>query len=132
MPALTTITVNDRESTPVAHAFVPARRSNDGVNTFLRGGDSPAGREKLSISTRTTSDKTKVRLVLAIPIVVDETINGVVRKAVVRTSYADVALTFDNLSTLQERKNLVGLVANMLAASQTSVDAVVTQLDDFY
>ncbi|DAD52734.1 TPA_asm: coat protein [ssRNA phage SRR7976323_2] len=132
MPALTTITVNDRETTPVAHAYVPSRRSNDGVNTFLRTGDSPAGREKLSISLRSSSDKTKARIVLAMPTVVDETINGVVRKSVIRTAYADLTLTYDNLSTLQERKNLVGLVANLLATSQTAVDTVVTQLDDFY
>lgn len=132
MPAMTTITVNDRENTPVAHAFVPARRSNDGVNTFLRSGDSPAGREKLTLSLKSSSDKTKARLVLAMPVVVDEVINGVVRKAVVRTAYADVTFSYDNLSTLQERKNLVGLVANLLAAGEATVDGVVTQLDDLY
>lgn len=132
MPAMTTITVNDRETTPVAHAFVPARRSNDGVNTFLRSGDSPAGREKLTLSLKSSSDKTKARLVLAVPVVIDEVINGVVRKAVQRTAYADVTFSYDNLSTLQERKNLVGLVANLLSASEATVDGVVTQLDDLY
>lgn len=132
MPELTTITVNDRETTPVAHTFIPSRSLPEGVSVFLRSGDSPSGREKLTISLRSAEEKSKVRIVFAIPTVVDETINGIVRKSVLRTAYADLTLTYDNLSTLQERKNLVGMLANLLASSQTAVDGVVTQLDNFY
>jgi len=133
MPALASITINDRETTPVAHTFVPTDGGGStGVAVVEEMAAIPEGNKSLSISRRKAGSKFKVRLVLKDPIVVTETINGVARSVVDRTSYADLTFTFDSRSSLQERKNTVGMLYNALASSVTLVDGVVTKLESVY
>lgn len=131
MPALTTLTINDRESTPVAHVFNPAAPQGD-VAVFNGTGATLFGRENLTISARQSAGKLRVRMVITDPVVVTETINGVDRSTVSRVAIGEVKLTFDESSTLQERKNLVGLIANAMADSQTDLSLVFTQGESFY
>lgn len=131
MPALSNIAVNDRESTPVTHTFVPRGSKGDGVQLFVNSSGVPIGDEKLTVSLRESGARTRVRIVLTDPVTVTETINGVDRVQVERVSIANLQLTFDERSTLQERKNLVGMLANALASGAT-LDPVLTQLQDFY
>jgi hypothetical protein len=51
---------------------------------------------------------------------------------VVRTAFAEVNFTFDALSSDQERKDCVGLIANALAASQTQINDLLVNLSDIY
>lgn len=131
MPQATSIVVNDRESTPVAHTFVPQGIQGQ-VAQFAEAASVPIGQSRLTVSWRKAANRFKVRLLFVVPVVVTETINSVDRPSVARTSFAEVNLTFDETSTLQERKNTVGMLANVLAASQTEVNAVVTQLEGLY
>lgn len=131
MPAFATITVDDRESTPVAHAFTPRSDSN-GVAEFRESTGVPIGDSVLTISLRETSGKYRARIKMAMPTVVTETINGVDYPKVARTAYADLTVTFADSSTLQERKNLIGMFANTLAASQTVPNGVLTSLEEVY
>lgn len=131
MPNLTTITVNDREATPVAHPFAP-HSEKDGIAVFHESGSSLVGNKSLTISTRDTGSNVKVRVKFDLPVVQTETINGITADKVVRRSVADLVLTFPRSGTLQERKNLVGMLQNLLDAGQAAVDPVITGVETFY
>lgn len=131
MPQLQAISLNDRETVPVAHAFVP-RDIKDHVGTVVRSSGIPVGDETLTISMKRASTRYRGKLTLAIPVVQTQTINGVSTPVVVRTAYADVNMTFDPTSTTQERKNLVGMVADALSASKTLVNSALVDLEGIY
>lgn len=131
MAQATSITVNDRESTPVAHVFAP-RQIAPGTAVFVEGGTVPIGERKLTIYNRNANGKYRVRIRLEAPTLVTETVNGVNVPKVPRTCYAEVNFTFDETSSLQERKNCVGMFANALAASQTMVDSTITGLEGIW
>lgn len=131
MAQATSFAVNDRKSTPVAHTFVPAD-ANGSLAVFREAGAIPAGDRKVTVSMRKTNGKYRVRLVLANPVVVTETINGVNRYKVDRTSFADVTFTFDETSSLQEREDTVGMFANALSDSLTVLDDTITGLNGIY
>lgn len=132
MPQLTSLAIDDRETTPVTHTFVP-RSLENGVALFVETDGTPIGDSSVTVSMRKSGlDKFKARIVLAVPVVVDETINGVVDPKVARVGYADVTFTFASKSSLQERKNVVGMLADALAADQTFIDSVCTGLEGIY
>jgi hypothetical protein len=132
MPALSTITVLDREDTPVSHSFTPHSVKDGFLATLQENNGSVIDTNVMTISTTSTQTKTKVRIKLAVPIVQTETINGRSVDVVSHVNYIDTSITYDNLSTLQERRNIVGMFANSLGADQTTVDSVVTGLEGFY
>lgn len=131
MAQAASVVVNDRATTPVAHTFAPRRISTD-LALFVETGSVPFGERKLSISQRQSGGKYRVRVKLENPVLVTETVNGVSVPTVPRTSFADVTFTFDQYSTLQERKDTVGMFANALAAAQTMVDSSVTGLEGIW
>lgn len=131
MPSFNVITVQDRESTPVDHAFKPLNIDGN-TAIFENSNGTPAGSERLTVTTVRRNDRTKVTLVLNDPVVVDETINGVVRSKVERRAYARLELTFDGHSTPQERDNLVGLVSGLVDSSNTDMSSVLVDLESFY
>lgn len=131
MPAYASFAVDDRESTPVSHSFVP-RGDKNGVAVWKEDQTIPIGARKVTLSMREANGRTKVRLVMSDPVEVVETINGVNVTKVPRTSFADVTFTFSDLSTLQERKNLIGMFANALDSSNTALDAALTNLEWVY
>jgi hypothetical protein len=132
MPALTTITVNDREDTPVAHTYTPGAPSK-GVYEFVNSDGVPIGDEKLTVSISPTGNgNIRTRIRMMDPIVVTETINGVDRPKVERTAYASLEFTFSDRSSKQERENLVGKLANALSESQTFMMSVCTDLEGIY
>lgn len=131
MPAATTITVNDRESSPVAHSFVP-RDDGPSMYSFEEAAAVPAGNNSLVV--RWTKDKEvhRIRLTMALPKLVTETINGVNRYSVDYVNFIDFSVRFSNTSTEQERKNAIGMFANALAASQGVLNPVLTQVQGIY
>lgn len=93
----------------------------------------PVGNNRFSISLRKTSTgKYKVQMNLTLPIVQNETINGVTTPKVVRTGYAECTFTMDSTSTLQERKDLVGLLYSALDPAKVLVNDTVTNLQGIY
>jgi len=131
MPAASSITVNDRETTPVAHVFAP-RQVVPGAATFVESASVPLGEKSLIIRTQKRGSRYHVRITLASPVLVNETINGVSVPKVPRTAFASLELRFDDTSSLQERKNHVGMLANALASSQTVIDGCVTGLEGIW
>lgn len=131
MPQLAPVTLTDRETTPVAHVFTP-QGINENVGILVNTGGVPVGNERLGISMRYTGNRYKAVLTLQVPVVGIEVVNNVSNPKILRTSYVEATFSFANTSTLQERKNVVGMFANALGASQTLVDSVLTKLESVY
>lgn len=131
MAQANTITVNDRETTPVAHNFVP-RRIEPGNATFVEAASVPIGEKTLTISLRKSGKRFYVRVKMYAPVLVNELINGVSVPNTPRTALADCQFRFDDTSTEQERMNLVGMFANAFAANQAIVLGSVTKLEGIY
>lgn len=131
MAQASTITVNDREATPVAHTFAP-RAIVPGNALFVESNAVPIGERTLTIRTTKTGNRYHTKLILACPSLVMETINGVSVPKVPRTALVELHARFDDTSTEQERKNAIGMMANALAASQTMLNASLTQLESIW
>lgn len=131
MAQAASITVNDRETTPVAHIFAP-RAIQPGQATFVEPNSVPVGERTLTIRNRKSGSRYYQRITLAVPTLVMETINGVQVPNVPRVAFIDCNFRFDDTSTLQERKNVVGMFANALAAGQTVVDSTLTGLEGIW
>lgn len=123
MPSLQNIVLTDRATTPVNHTYTPADRDQLGkVGILEEYTGVPGGAPRLTISMKDSSTgKKKGRLTLTVPVVQTETINGVARPVVVRTSYANLEFTFDALSTEQERNDMVGMLASALGTTKVLV-----------
>lgn len=131
MPQLANLILTDRAATPVNRTFIP-RDVVSGVGAVVESSGVPIGNNTFTIGvTKTPAGRYKVTVRLAVPVVVTETINGVARPAVVRTSYADLTFTFDATSSEQERKDVVGMLASSLDVSKWTND-VLTKLQAVY
>lgn len=131
MPQLANLILTDRATTPVNHTFTP-RDVVSGVGAVVESSGVPIGNNTFTIGvTKTPAGRYKATVRLAVPVIVTETINGVARPAVVRTSYADLAFTFDATSSEQERKDVVGMLASSLDVSKWTND-VLTKLQAVY
>lgn len=123
MPVLQSVVLTDRATTPVNHTLTPSGRpSASGVATVAKGDGTLIGEKKLSISTRRQNGKAKTRLLLTLPTVATETINGVASPKVLRTAYVDATFTFDASSTEQERKDAVGMFMSALDPTKVLVN----------
>jgi len=132
MPSMTAIVLADRETTPVNHTFTPSG-IKDGVARFLNTATGvPVGFETLTSSMRQTGKRIKIKQVLQVPIIQTVTVNGVSSPVVVRSGFAETVFTFDETSTVQERKNLVGMQYASLGASQAMLNDLFTNLSPLY
>lgn len=132
MPQLQSLTIEDGETTPVSHTFVPENIDNNGVARLKESDGTPIGDNVVTISLRKADSKYKGRMVLVMPEVVTETINGVSVPRVARTAFADLSLTFDQTSTVQERTNVLRLLADALGSGATLVDSTFINLEGIY
>lgn len=137
MPQRGNIVINDRESTPVAHTFTPDGDDRNDIAVFTeKAGGVPLGFAKLTAGITRNGNgqggKIKPTIRISVPIIQTQTINGVSTPVVVRTAYVELSATFDGLSTEQERKNAVGLMANAMAAGQTILNPLLTQTENIW
>ena len=132
MPQLQTLVLKDRTTpTPVDHTFTP-RDIKSGVGAVVETSGVPVGDGRYTISLRQVNNRYKAQIQIAIPVVQNETINGIVTPKAVRTAYADLTFTFDSTSTEQERTNIVGMLADSLATSKVLVHDTVVKLQGVY
>jgi len=131
MPQAAAITVNDRATAPVAHTFSPRSISGDRA-IFVEAASAPVGERKIVVESRKTGKNHKIRLLIVNPTLVNETINGITYPKASRAAFADLTLTFSEESTLQERKDTVGFIANSLSASVTVLDGALTNLEGIW
>jgi len=132
MAARTNLILTDRATTPVDHIFTPDGTDANGVHLFSNKVGVPASFSKFSAKLSPGKGKARATLKLVVPITQTQVINGVSNPVVVRTAYGEVSLTFDMLSTAQERADLVGMLASSLLESQTQIDDMVVNLSDIY
>lgn len=105
--------------TPVTHTMLPDKIDSDGVSYYVEAGATPLGNYKASISKRITADNGRIKLIfkLSIPVVATETINGVNYPKLIRTAFAELTLTADSASTIQERGDILQLLRDSCTAS---------------
>lgn len=132
MAARSTITLNDRAGTPVAHAFTPDGDDANGVHIFTEKTGIPAANRRLTVGLRFSGDKYRPTIRFQLPVVQTQTLNGIDSPVTVRTAIAEVNFTFDKTSLPQERKDAVGFMANVLLAAQTQIDKLLVDLEDIY
>lgn len=129
MPTMSTVVLADRETTPVNHNFV----ANNVVNgvAYLRNravSGVPIEDKVLSISSRQAGKRDKDKLVLTVPIVQTQTVNGISTPVVVRNGGFEINFFFDVTATDQERKNIMGMAYSLLGTLQSQiVDVVVNR-----
>ncbi|DAD52508.1 coat protein [ssRNA phage SRR5467091_5] len=131
MPLLQTTVLADRETAPVNHTFVP-RDVKDGRGVVVNSTGVPIGDERLTVSMKEATSRYNGEVKLVLPVVQNETINGVVRPTVVRTAYVTMNFSFDKSSTLQERKNAVGLAAAALATNKPLINDALINLESVW
>lgn len=132
MAARSTITVNDRAATPVAHSFTPDGDDANGVHIFNEKTGVPAADRRLTISQRFSSGKYRQTIKFQLPVVQTQTINGISSPVTVRTAVVELNLVFDATSTQQERKDAVGFMANILLPGQAMVNSLLVDLEDIW
>ncbi|DAD51313.1 coat protein [ssRNA phage Gephyllon.4_22] len=132
MPQLQNLVLTDRAATPVAHTFVP-RDVEANVGTVEESTGVKIGDKSFSISKRQTPNgKHRVQVKLVVPVVVNETINGVTVPSVAYTSYVDASFTFDPKSSTQDRKDVVGMFQSAFDSSKVLVNDTVVGLQGIY
>lgn len=137
MSAISNIVINDAQATPVAHTFAPARQSGDLVEWHDRSTGYVAGFKKLSMLTRFASAQNAGQRITIK--VVDPTLavtapasgTGVQPNPVAAyTTLASVEFLLPTASSLQNRKDILAYVKNLLSNSQ--IVAAVENLDAPY
>lgn len=137
MSAISNIVINDAQSTPAAHTFSPARQSGDLVEWHDRSAGYVAGFKKLSMLTRFASAQNAGQRITIK--VMDPTLavtapasgTGVQPNPVAAyTTLASVEFLLPTASSLQNRKDILAYVKNLLSNSQ--VVAAVENLDAPY
>jgi hypothetical protein len=132
MPQMTPVVLTDSQASD--HSFAPRGiDSQTGVATLVKSTGVPVGDARLTISrTRTSQGREKATFKLTIPVVANETVNGVARPSVVRTAYADVVVSFDGTSSTVERANVRSMLADLLGNSEGLALAIIDNLETLY
>lgn len=132
MPQLQSLAVYDGEDTPILHTFVPENIDKNGVARLKESDGTPIGDNIVTVSLRRVDSKYKGRIVLAMPVVVTETINGVSVPRVARKAFADLNLSFDETSSVQERKNVLHILSNILGSGEVLIASTFENLEGIY
>jgi hypothetical protein len=115
MPQFAPVVLSDRATTPVDHTFQP-RGVNGGVATLVESVSGvPLADRRITLSTNRPNGTNRVKVIIkiALPVVQDVEVAGVTRPTIVRTNYADLTFNFDAGSTLRERDDLVGFIEGL-------------------
>jgi hypothetical protein len=132
MPNMTTLTINDRQPTPVPHDFKPQGIQN-GVATFIHSQGIPAGDVRLTMSqTRNQNGRRKVTMKITAPVVGDVVVDGVTKTGVQRTNYAELTFNYDETSTQTERETVMAFVAYLTGSGNAFMNAIVRDLEGFW
>lgn len=124
MGNITTIVVPDAAATPVNHTFSPVKVNGDSAVMLEKSSANSLGYWPLTLTQRApvagSPEKVyRTKIALAIPVMFDETINGVVRPSLGYTMRANVEFVCPAEATLQNRKDLRKIIAGILNDAQT-------------
>lgn len=121
MPALQSIVLTDRATpTPVNFTLVPTGAGKGGVGrvAVMDATGNILSEKALTVSGRRTAQRLRSSIKLAVPVIINETINGVSVPKVARVGYATVEFSFALDSSEQERNDLVGMLTSAFAVSK--------------
>lgn len=132
---ITAVTAYDAESTPVLRTFNPIKVEGELATWYERTATTAAGYYPLRISLRapqvSSSDSVyRAKLTFAMPVTVDETVNGVTRTKVERTYRASLDVLIPAQGVQQERDNFIELLANIL--DDSTVRSVFENVENIY
>jgi len=132
MPQMIPIVLTDNQGSD--HSFAPRGiDSQNGIATLVKSTGVPVGDERLTVGrSRTSQGREKVTFKLTIPVVANETVNGIARPSVLRTHYADVVLSFESTSSTVERANTRAMLSDLLANSEGLAASLIDNLDTLY
>lgn len=130
MPAIGTITVNDGETTPVAHAFEPVKiDGNRALYRCIGSATTPLGYETLvieQIEPKSAGQAFVTRITGYDP--VTATVDG--NDVIARYNSWELKINSSALSTTQERKNDRVMISNVL--KDATVVAAIDSLASIY
>lgn len=122
MPAISTITINDGESTPVAHVFDPVTTNGSKSRWANRAAGLLNASEILEIEVvQGKSPTAAYRMIGSLTRPILGTVEGV--EQIVRQEKMDFTLNFAPSSTAQDRKNDVALLKNLFSDASFSTAA---------
>lgn len=130
MPAINSFILTDAATTPVTHTFIPDGKEPSGKVKFTEYGSVPIGRSwaTVDLSKRTNSQYFDYSFRVGVPIVRTQTVNGVDTPVVLATNVASLVFRLSDLSSEQERKNLVKMAQTALDSTQGFLYPMPTQL----
>lgn len=131
MGAITTIVVPDAAATPVNHTFNPVKVDGDTAYLAEQSSTSSLGYWPLALTQRAPlagqSEKVyRTKLSLAMPIVYNETINGITRPTLGYTMRANIEFITPADSVLQNRKDFRKILVGIMN-SQSFIDMTENQ-----
>lgn len=127
MPAIANIVVND--AVPAAHTFAPVTTDGGLARLANRNSTTPQGFETMVVEVKAPTNSQgahRVRIGIGDP--VEVTVSGVT--SVDHLSSAEVTFNISQKATLQERKDLLKLMANTLA--NASIVTVIENIEPIY
>lgn len=131
MPSLQSVSLTDRQSpTPIVHVFSPRGIDDKGVGLVVANPGISVAEERLTVSMRRSGSRFRGKLTIAIPQTYVPA--GALSPVVDRIAYATVDITFDEKSTEQERKNLVGMLQSSLDPGKVLVNDCFIKLEGVY
>lgn len=132
MPQLQPLVLTDRKATPVNHTFNP-QNIVSGVARVAESSGIPLGDNAVTISiARNGNGRYKAHLKFTFPVLQTETVNGVSKPVIVRSSFAEVHFNFDQSSSEAERNDVVGMVQSALLPAKALVHDAVVKLEGIY
>jgi hypothetical protein len=130
MPALAPITVTDGAATPASHVFNPVSTNGSRAELANRAsGVTPNGWELLNIEVKKPAQQGGAnRVIITMYDPTEVTVDQVT--SVTKANSAKFELNFAQLSTLQDRKDLLAMAASLLVNG--AVKTVVENLEPIY
>lgn len=132
MAARSNLVITDRQPTPVERTFSPDGDDSNRVHLFSEKTTVPLGNPRFSASLKRSGSRFKPSLKLAIPVTQTQIINGIQTPVIVRVAYVELAASFDGVSTEQERKDAIGLMASAIQEDQVMMNDLLTKLSDIW
>lgn len=127
MGQLASITLNDGTSDLV---FKPAGIDSNNVATLVNSDGVIVKDKSLTVSARLSAQRRKTTTKVVLPVVQEETINGIVSPKGVRTSYVRIDTDFSVYATTAEREQAINLAIN--AVRNALIKAVIVNNDTLY
>lgn len=127
MGQLAQIKLNDGTSDLV---FKPAGIDSNNVATLVNSDGVIVKDKSLTVSARLSAQRRKTTTKVVLPVVQDETINGIVSPKGVRTSYVRIDTDFSVYSTTKEREQAINLA--IASVKDALIKAVIVDNDTLY